>query len=153
MNSFQFQAVQHLSLTPEDQPTCKIENHLLTVTASRHGDQIVITVPLSQANQDLRLPNAAPQVYIQTPAKPRLKTKQRRRTVNRSYSRGENHCRAKLTEQDVREMRELFADQDYRQTFNSSYEVYLDLAKTYKIHYTTAYKIINGQSWKHITNV
>ena len=153
MNSFQFQAVQLLNLTPEDQPSCKIENHQLTVSATRNGDQIVITVPLSQANQELRLPSTTPQVHIKAPAKPQLRSKKPRRAINRTYSCGENHFKAKLTEQDVREMRELFADQDYRQTFNSSYEVYLDLAKTYKIHYTTAYKIINGQSWKHVANV
>jgi len=73
--------------------------------------------------------------------------------MNRTYACGEAHAKAKLTEQDVREMRELFNDKGYRSTFKSSYEMYLDLAKTYKVHYTTAYKIINGQSWKHVANV
>lgn len=153
MNSFQFQAVQVLNLTAEDHPLCKIEGRQLTVTATRGGDQIVITVPLSHSSELLNPPQQKQPVRIETPQRPQLRKTKARRQVKRAYSRGEDHCRAKLTEQDVREMRELFADQDYRGTFKSTYEVYLDLAKTYKIHYTTAYKIINGQSWKHVANV
>lgn len=143
VNSFQFQAVQVLNLTAEDHPLCKIEGRQMTITATRNSDQIVITVPLPNSSELLSLPNetrAVPQKKLHRPA-------------NRTYVRGEAHCRAKLTEQDVREMRELFNDKDYRRTFRSTYEMYLDLAKTYKIHYTTAYKIITGQSWKHVANV
>jgi predicted transcriptional regulator len=28
----------------------------------------------------------------------------------------------------------------------------MDFAKIYNIHYTTAYKIVHGQSWKHLNN-
>ena len=153
VNSFQFQAVQVLNLTAEDHPLCKIEGRQLTVTANRGVDQIVINIALPHSSELLRLPQQTQPMQIQSPARPRVHKRPARRAMNRTYSRGEDHCRAKLTEQDVREMRELFADQDYRGTFKSAYEVYLDLAKTYKIHYTTAYKIINGYSWKHVTNV
>lgn len=153
MNSFQFEAVQVLNLTTEDHPLCKIEGRQMTITATRGTDQIVINVALPSSSELLNLPQEKQPVRIQAPLRPQLRKAKPRRAMNRTYVRGEAHCRAKLTEQDVREMRELFADKDYRSTFNSSYEVYLDLAKTYKIHYTTAYKIINGQTWKHVANV
>jgi len=153
VNSFQFQAVQVLNLTAEDHPLCKIEGRQLTITANRGVDQIVINVALPHSSELLSLPKQQQPVRMQAPERPKFQKAKPRRAMNRTYVRGEAHCRAKLTEQDVREMRELFADKDYRGTFNSSYEVYLDLAKTYKIHYTTAYKIINGQTWKHVANV
>lgn len=153
MNSFQFQAVQVLNLVAEDHPLCKIEGRQLTITANRGADQIVINVALPHSSELLRLPQQQQPVQIQAPSRPQLRKHKARQTVNRVYPCGEAHAKAKLTEQDVREMRELFNDKDYRDTFKSTYEVYLDLAKTYKIHYTTAYKIITGQSWKHVANV
>ena len=153
MNSFQFEAVQVLNLTTEDHPLCKIEGRQMTITATRGTDQIVINVALPHSSELLKLPQEKQPVRIQTPVRPQLQKRKARRTVNRTYPCGEAHAKAKLTEQDVREMRELFSDKGYRSTFKSTYEVYLDLAKTYKIHYTTAYKIINGQSWKHVANV
>lgn len=153
MNSFQFQAVQVLNLAAEDHPLCKIEGRQLIITANRGADRIEINVALPHSSELLRLPQQAQPIQIQAPAHPQLRKRKNRRSANRVYACGEAHAKAKLTEQDVREMRELFNDASYRRTFKSSYEVYLDLAKTYKIHYTTAYKIINGQSWKHVANV
>jgi hypothetical protein len=150
MNSFQFQAVQVLNLSAEDHPTCRIEGHQLTLTATRNGEQIIITAPISNSSELTQQPKA---VKMPTPARPQLRKSTHRRTVNRDYPRGEQHPKAKLTEQDIKEMRELFADPDYINTFRSTYEAYIDLAKTYKIHYTTVYKIVNGQSWKHVANV
>jgi hypothetical protein len=153
MNSFQFQAVQVLNLSAEDHPTCRIEGHQLTLTATRNGEQIIITAPISNSSEVVKLTQQPKAVKMPTPARPQLRKSTHRRTVNRDYPRGEQHPKAKLTEQDIKEMRELFADPDYINTFRSTYEAYIDLAKTYKIHYTTVYKIVNGQSWKHVANV
>lgn len=150
MNSFQFQAVQVLNLTTEDHPLCKIEGRQLTITANRGADQIVINVALPHSSELLNLPQEKQATWIQSAQHQIAKSSH---PAKRTYVRGEAHSKAKLTEQDVREMRELFNDKGYRSTFKSSYEMYLDLAKTYKVHYTTAYKIINGQSWKHVANV
>jgi hypothetical protein len=153
MNSFQFQAGQVLNLSAEDHPTCRIEGHQLTLTATRNGEQIIITAPISNSSEVVKLTQQPKAVKMPTPARPQLRKSTHRRTVNRDYPRGEQHPKAKLTEQDIKEMRELFADPDYINTFRSTYEAYIDLAKTYKIHYTTVYKIVNGQSWKHVANV
>lgn len=139
VNPFQFQAIQVLNLTPDDKPTCKIEGRQLTVSATRGGDQIMITIPLSSADN-----------LIDFPKKETMPMKVVRSSTRRVYKRGEAHFRAKLTDQDVLEMRELARDASYRKSFKSTYEMYLDLAKTYKIHYTTAYKILKRLSWKHL---
>jgi hypothetical protein len=153
MNSFQFQAVQVLSLSAEDHPTFRIEGHQLTITATRNGEQIIITAPIANSSEVLKLTQQPKAVKMPAPARPQLRKSTHRHAVNRDYLRGEQHPKAKLTEKDIKGMRELFADPDYMNTFRSTYEAYLDLAKTYKIHYTTVYKIVNGQSWKHVANV
>ena len=153
MNSFQFQAVQVLNLSAEDNPTCRIEGHQLTLSAIRNGEQIIITAPIANSSEVLKLTQQPTVVKMPAPARPQFRKSPRRRTVTRDYPRGEQHPKAKLTEQDIKDMRELFSDPDYIKTFRSTYEAYIDLAKTYKIHYTTVYKIVNGQSWKHVANV
>ena len=153
MNSFQFQAVQVLNLSAEDHPTFRIEGHQLTLTATRNGEQIIITAPISNSSEVLKLTQQPTAVKMPAPARPKFRRSTHRRTVNRDYPRGEQHPKAKLTEQDIKDMREIFADPDYIKSFRSTYEAYIDLAKTYKIHYTTVYKIVNGQSWKHVANV
>jgi hypothetical protein len=153
MNSFQFQAMQVLNLSAEDHPTCRIEGHQLTLTATRNGEQIIITAPITNSSEVMKLTQQQPAMKMPYPARPQLRKSTRRHTVTRDYPRGEQHPKAKLTEQDIKDMREIFADPGYIKSFRSTYEAYIDLAKTYKIHYTTVYKIVNGQSWKHVANV
>ena len=50
------------------------------------------------------------------------------------------------------EMREIFNDKSYRKYFGSDHQILEEFAKIYNIHYTTAYKIVRGQSWKHLNN-
>lgn len=147
--------MQVLNLSAADHPTFHIDGHQLTLTATRNGEQIIITAPISNSSEVLKITQqpTAVKMPAPAPARPKFRKATRCRTVTREYPRGENHPKAKLTEQDIKEMRELFSDPDYINTFRSTYEAYIDLAKTYKIHYTTVYKIVNGQSWKHVANV
>ena len=153
MNSFQFQPTQVLNLSAADHPTCHIAGHQLTLTATRNGEQIIITAPISNSSEVLKLTQQSKAVKMPVPARPQLRKSTQRHEVNRDHLRGEQHPKAKLTERNIKEMREIFADPDYIKGFRSTYEAYMDLAKTYKIHYTTVYKIVNGQSWKHVANV
>jgi predicted transcriptional regulator len=147
VSSFQFKAVQLLQLSEADNPTIKIEDGTLTIAANRDGDQILITSPVpstSVLSQKAKAVQAAPVV-----TKP-VRRKSRYWSRNPRY--GENHAKAKLKEQDIREMRALSLDEDYRKGFDSMHALYLDLAKAYNVHYTTVYKIVHGQSWKHVKN-
>lgn len=142
MTSFQFRAVQVLDLTTKDSPVLELNGDQLTLTATRGAERIVINATIG-ANTDILKQSA--KVVNLTPKK-----KKPHKTPNREYLRGESHPKSKLTEQDIHEIRELFNDTGYRMGFSSTYEVYLDLGKTYKVHYTTIYKVINGSSWKHV---
>lgn len=140
MNRIEFSSIQLLSLTESDNPTITLDQGMWTLVANRNGEQIMITAP-DVRNQ---LPKTQPVSY-------QRRVKKNRRKVD-LIPRGEDHPKAKLTEEDVREIRNLFVDPDYRREFDNDHQVLIDLAKVYRIHYTTVYKIVNNQSWKHIIN-
>jgi predicted transcriptional regulator len=147
VSTFQFKAVQLLQLAAADNPTIKIEDGTLTISADRDGDQILITAPVPSTavlSQKTKAAPAAPVVTKSVRRKPRY--------WNRNPRFGEDHCRAKLRDQDIREMRALFSDEEYRKGFGSMYALYVDIAKAYNVHYTTVYKIVHGQTWKHVKN-
>jgi len=140
VNHIAFQAVQLLNFTEADQPCVTVDQGIWTLVANRNGEQIMITAP------DMR--------QRMSPIQPVLVKRQGRKQP-RSFNqilKGEEHPKAKLTAQDVTEMRELFKDKSYRSEFGSEHKVLMEFAKIYNIHYTTAYKIVRGQSWKHLTD-
>lgn len=141
VNHITFQAVQLLNFTEADRPSITLNQGVWTLVANRNGEQIMITAP--DTRQHLR--SAAP-----APVERRVK-KRSGRIVNWA-PKGEAHPKAKLTEGDVREMRELFKDDSFREEFQSDHGVLMELAKIYNIHYSTVYKIVNGQSWKHLND-
>jgi len=141
VNHITFQSVQTLHFTAADEPSVTLHQGTWTLVANRNGEQIVITAPDTRRQVALGLP---------APVKRRVKHK--RRPVDWA-PKGEDHPKAKLTESDVLEMRELFNDKSYRKDFESDHQILMYFAKIYNVHYTTAYKIVHGQSWKHLNNV
>jgi len=147
VSTFQFKAVQLLQLGKADNPTIKIEDGTLTISANRDGDQILITTPMPSTSvlpQQTKELVPAPVVTKSVRRKPKY--------WSRNPRFGESHAKAKLKEQDIREMRTLFCDDEYRKGFGSEYALYVDLAKAYNVHYTTVYKVVHNQSWKHVKN-
>jgi hypothetical protein len=141
VNHITFQSVQTLHFTAADEPSVTLHQGTWTLVANRNGEQIMITAPDTRRQMALSQP---------APAKRRIKHKSQR--VNWT-PKGEDHPKAKLSETDVLEMRELFNDKSYRKDFGSDHQILMDFAKIYNIHYSTAYKIVHGQSWKHLNNV
>lgn len=140
VNHITFQSVQLLNFTAEDQPSITLSQGTWTLVANRNGEQIMITAPDTRRQLQMVQP---------TPAKRHIK--RRGRMVDWA-PKGEDHPKAKLSEADVIEMRELFKDVSYRKEFESDHQILMDFAKIYSIHYSTAYKIVHGQSWKHLNN-
>lgn len=145
MTTFQFKAVQLLQLGEADNPSVRLEDGTLTISANRDGDQILITTPVPRTFE------LAKQTSPPTPVKRVIKaTRRKSRYWDRNAPRGEDHSKAKLKEQDIREMRALFHDEKYRKSFGSMNAMYVDIAKAYDVHYTTVRKIVHGQSWRHV---
>ena len=139
MSPFNFHAIQTLEIGPEDSPRVDVQNGRLVLTASRDGDQIMITAPI-----DSVMP-VATKTTVKTP-------RRIGRSINPKLNRrtGENHSLAKLTEADVRKIRSLATDPAYAKQFTSSYTMAKELSKGLNVHFTTVLKIIEGRSWRHV---
>ena len=151
MSSFTFHEVQLLNITKDDRPQIQIQDGVMTLMATRGGDQIMITAPVQDATEISKIAAASQIKAAIKPANKRRVFKPRRNFGGRQRY-GENHPKAKLTEQDIREMRALASDEAYKLEFESPHHMYMDLGNIYKVHYTTVYKIVHGQSWKHVVN-
>jgi hypothetical protein len=141
MNRIEFRPIQLLSFTEADQPNITLEQGVWTLVANRNGEQIMITAPDNRKS-----------LYKAQPVSHARQVKKKKTRKTDLISRGENHPKAKLTESDVRELRNLFNDPDYRREFDSDHQVLMDLSKVYGIHHTTVYKIVNNMSWRHLAN-
>jgi hypothetical protein len=141
MSTFNFHAIQTLEILPEDKPNIDVQHGRLVLTASRGDDQIMITAPLNSV-----IPGADKTV-VKSPRRYRRRAKFNP-VADRRF--GENHKLAKLTEDDVRNIRQLTADPEYMKQFASNYAVSKEIAKGLNVHFTTVLKIIEGRSWKHV---
>jgi hypothetical protein len=153
MSPFNFEPIQILDIKPEDNPQIDVKDGLILIKASRGSDRIVITAPL--------------QSVLPSPVQTTVRASSNNREHSRTYRRqpaikpgtllpadhgavGENSSNAKLTEVEVREMRALSNDPSYTQTFENKQQMLYDLAKVYKIHWTTVRNILINKSWKHV---
>lgn len=64
-----------------------------------------------------------------------------RRAKENGYARGEDHFKAKLTDQIVREMKAMWATEKYTQ---------VAIAKHFGIHHSTLGNILSGRYWTHV---
>lgn len=138
MSPFHFQSVQSLTLSKEDKPQIDVHDGNLVLTAERSGERIVITAPLAGS-----VPPVA-QTIVKVPGKP---VKKRRNYLQNS---GENHKLAKLTENQVKEIRHMADDPSLMSTYGSRSSFYQELAKIYNVHHTTIGHVVNRETWKHI---
>lgn len=145
MTSFNFQAVQLLEINEGDAPIIDVQENRLVLTAKRGSEQIRITAPL-----DALLP-AAQAVKI--------KAGTRTRTVSRQpqYAKGANDLRvgsnnfmAKLTDEKVREIRQLVADKSFVKSYKSFHAMVLAIAERYNVHHATIQNVVKGISWRHV---
>ena len=141
MSSFNFHAIQTLEILPEDKPNIDVQNGRLVLTASRGDDQIMITAPLN---------SVVPVAAKTTVKSPRPARRQKVITSKSDLRVGENHKLSKLTEKDVRKIRQLTSNPEYMKQFSSVYAVSKEIAKGLNVHFTTVMKIIEGRSWKHV---
>lgn len=150
MTIFDFKSVYTLELTQEDDPSIDVRDGKLVLTAKRGEERIMITTPLNSV-----ITPVAPIVNTTQIKQPRRSYRRRNsnngRRLNRSHgSVGENSTMAKMTEEMVKEIRSMAADTSYARSFQSRQAMLYDLAKVYKVHWTTIWNIINRRSWKHV---
>jgi len=145
MSPFNFQAIQTLDITKEDNPHIDVRDGQLVLTAERGHDRIMIIAPLNSV-----LPKVA-STNVRRPARRRRQNPMKNQTLPATDSRvGEKSALAKLTEAEVREIRAMAADKNYRKEFKTPQAMYHALGEVYKVHFTTVYNIVHRQTWKHL---
>lgn len=146
MSSFHFSSIQSLEIHNDDNPSIDVRDGRLIITAERNNERIVITAPLAGA-----VPRVAA-TKVTVAGRPARKAHPLAgRTLDASDLRtGETNPHAKLTEQQVIRMRELFNDENFTKDFSSRTQVIARLSKMFGVHQTTVNSIVNRVSWKHV---
>lgn len=145
MDPIEFRAIQLLAFTEEDRPAIIRSQGVWTLLAQRNGERIMITAPdLEAVDPATHLSNLRP--------RPVTRTVRRKSRPYAKVAKGEMHPKAKLREEDVIEMRSIFKDGMKNNEYESEHKLIVAIADAFKVHYTTVYKIIRGQSWKHVKN-
>ena len=138
MTSFNFQSIQSLEISKDDHPEIDVRDGRLVLTAQRGTERIMITAPIAG--------------MVPVVAKRAVKVAGSKVTALPATDRrvGENHALAKLTESDVREIKNILKDKKLSNSFKNKTKFYQELGKAYKVHFTTIANIACGASWKHV---
>lgn len=150
MTIFDFKSVYTLDLGQDDDPSIDVRDGKLILTAKRGEEQIMITAPLNSVITPVAPVAAATQVKQPRRFNRRKNSNKGRRLDPSHPSVGENNVLAKMTEESVKEIRDLAEDTSYVNSFQSRQAMLYDLAKVYNVHWTTIWSIINRRSWKHV---
>jgi hypothetical protein len=142
MSPFNFQSIQSLEISKDDHPEIDVRDGRLVLTAQRGTVRIMITAPIAGM-----VPTVSKRAVKVAGNKTVVKTAKLLKTDRRV---GENHALSKLTESDVREIKNMLNDQKLTKSFKNQTTLYQDLGKAYKVHFTTIANIAKGYSWKHV---
>lgn len=140
MTNFAFESIHTLELSKDDRPMVDVKDGRILITATRRGERILISAPLS--NNEL-----APAALPVAPVQSTVKAPRRYSADGRS---GQNNVLSKLTDEQVREIKTIIKDPDILKTFQSNYQMYQELGRVYKVHPATISNIVRNISWKHI---
>lgn len=149
MSPFEFHPIQTLDIGEKDSPCIDIQAEHLILTATRGNDRIRITAPLSGMLPN-RASTPAPTEKVKKAPAAKRPNKYRAQVQTWGFKAGEQSPNSKLKENEVREIKVLAQDPSYLNTFSSEYAAFKDLAKVYRVHYTTIYQIVRGATWKHV---
>jgi hypothetical protein len=138
MTSFNFQSIQSLEISAQDNPTIDVQDGRLILTAERGQERIMITAPIQ---------GIVPKVSKTTVKTP---TKNRTYVSHRYGNRGSNNPIAKLNENAVREIRTLFNDKTFVNSYPNITAMHEDVAKDYNVSTAAIYQVYKNITWKHV---
>ena len=144
-NPFSIKQLQVLELTQEHNPKVDVKNDKLIITACINDIETIITVPV-----DATLTNQTKKPVMSKPVS------QPKRHYSFSASIGKSrqgvlNGMAKLTEDDVREIRQLLADESYANKFESRTRLHADIASAYNVSGSCIMLIDTKRTWKHVS--
>jgi len=140
MTSFNFQSIQSLEISAQDNPTIDVRDGRLVLTAERGQERIMITAPLQ---------GIMPKVSASTVK--RVNRKGPSPLLGRSLHKGSENGMAKLNDEYVREIRTLLSDKSFVKSYKNATEMYTEISKDYNVSPWAIKNVAEGVSWKHVT--
>lgn len=140
MTSFNFQSIQSLEISAQDNPTIDVRDGRIFLIAERNQERIVISAPLQ---------SVMPKVSATT-----VKTAGRKKPsslLGRNLHQGVGNGMAKLNDDIVREIRTLVADKNLVKEYKNVTAMYAEIAESYKVSLWTIKNVAENISWKHVT--
>lgn len=139
MTSFNFQSIQSLEISAQDNPTIDVRDGHLVLTAERGQERIMITAPLQ---------GIMPKVSATMVKKPNRKGPSP--LLGRSLHKGADNGMAKLNDDSVREIRTLLADKSFVKSYKSVTVMHKEIAKSYNVSPWAIKNVAENLSWKHV---
>lgn len=148
MDRFEFSSIKLLRLQSTDNPDFSVRDGSLTITATRDGSTIMIQAPITNANALAAIkPEQTPMtISIQKEDKQSI----RRNTNSTNIRRGEKHYQAKLSDRQVRQIKECLSSKIYMKQFDSNRAAFNHMAAEHNVSWACIEHIHAGRTWKHI---
>lgn len=153
MPHFEFKSYQFLDFSENDNPKVFFEGDKLVISAEREGEVIMVSTPMpgkplapvtsSKVTQPKRKSLSSRSARRQVIPQPRLPI-----TDSRV---GENSKLAKLTVEQVKEIKQFLNDPKTLEEFGSWTNAYIQIGKMYGVHFTTIANIAKYRTWKHVS--
>ena len=158
-NPFCIKQTQVLELDYSHRPKVDIQNDRLVISALLNEVETIITVPIGAAaplaNQigNVQAKPSLPVVSKPIQQKPQFSRKQSysfKTSVGKSRQ-GVLNAMAKLTEEDVRDIRQLLNDEKYMGQMKTKSRAYQDIAPLYNVSVSCIMLIDTNRTWKHVS--
>jgi hypothetical protein len=144
MAPFNFQPIQTLDITEQDNPSVDIHNGMLILTAERGQERIIITAPI-----DHLLPKTSATV-VKTPKKTKTIVARKEYKTKPPRNSGSANPISKLDENIVRRIRALCSDKAFVNRYPHETAMHEDIAKQYNVTAAAIYQVHKNLTWKHV---
>ena len=147
MDRFEFSSIKLLRLQATDNPDFSIKDGSLTITATREGSTIMIQAPITSEKALAAIKSDSAPVTISI----EKEHKASKKLINvANFRRGEKHYQAKLSERQVRQIKECLHSKIFMKQFDSYRAAFNHMAKEYNVSWACIEHIYAGRTWKHI---
>lgn len=156
-NPFSLKQIQVLEIKEEHNPRIDIKNQTLIITALIDNVDTIIKVPVSAtltSNPEIKSEdqsNSTQKVSSYRPAKRRRQYTTVRSMPGGDKRLGEMNGMAKLTKEQVIEIRQILSDESYLRQMGTKTRAYQEIAPLYNVSASCIMLIDTKRTWKHVT--
>lgn len=138
------EALSQLDVQSPDHVSVITRDGKVTISVIKDGTSVTLGFPLKNITFD-----TTPRPPLQQPAPKVMAVKSVTKTSRDNASRGYRFAQ-KLTEDKVRELKQILADPELMSKFTSKTKAYYELGRIYGVSHCRISQIANGNGWNHI---